>query len=312
MRKRLPPLNALRTFEAAARNGSFKAAADELCVSHSAISHQIKQLERYLGVELFLRKSRRVELTAVGAGYYPLIRTAFDEIIEGTDQILAPEAPGILSVQVYSTFAIRWLIPRLRRFHTAHPDVQVRLHTSQDDVDFQQEDVDVCVMIGTRSDADVHYDFLFSARMFPVCSPALLEGGPFEHVSDLSQHTILQVYPSAEDWHVWLAENDVQGVDPDSGLQLDSYELAMHTAVQGVGVALGMEPFVDAELDAGLLVEPFPNRRVYPRGDYYLACREQRSNNKRIKAFRSWLLAEMSNDDQIPKLRRKSEGAYSG
>ncbi len=184
-------------------------------------------------VELFLGKSRRVELTAIGAGYYPLIRTAFDEITAGTDQILAPEAPGILTVQVYSTFAIRWLIPRLGRFQSAHPEVQVRLHTSQDDVDFQHEDVDVCVMIGTRADPDVHYDFLFAARMFPVCSPGLLADGPFEDVGDLAQHTILQVYPSAEDWHVWLAENKVLGVDPDSGLQLDSYELAMRTAMQG-------------------------------------------------------------------------------
>ncbi|MCH8303252.1 MAG: LysR family transcriptional regulator, partial [Proteobacteria bacterium] len=113
MRKRLPPLNALRTFEAAARNGSFKHAAEELCVSHSAVSHQIKQLEQYLGVELFIRKARSVEISKLGRAYYPVLRGAFDRIAAGTERIFKPDIPGILTVQAYSTFAIRWLIPRL-------------------------------------------------------------------------------------------------------------------------------------------------------------------------------------------------------
>ena len=116
MRKRLPPLNALRTFEAAARNGSFKHAAEELCVSHSAVSHQIKQLEEHLGVELFVRKARSVELSKPGRDYYPVLRGAFDRIAEGTERIFKPDVPGILTVQGYSTFAIRWLIPRLSGF----------------------------------------------------------------------------------------------------------------------------------------------------------------------------------------------------
>ncbi len=297
MRKRLPPLNALRTFEAAARNGSFKHAAEELCVSHSAISHQIKQLERHLGVELFSRKSRTVELTKAGRAYYPVLRGAFDRIAEGTERIFKPNEAGILTVQAYSTFAIRWLIPRLPGFRALHPDIRVRLHTSQWDVDFEHDDVDVCVMIGNRTRDDLHYDYLFSSQVFPVCSPAFLDAQPaLEKPEDLAAQTILQVYPSERDWWVWMEENNVQGVDPDSGLQFDSYDMALNTAMQGLGVALGMEPFVNRDLDAGLLVELFPDVRVYTRGDWFLACRKERTETDKVVSFRAWLLQEIHRD----------------
>jgi LysR family glycine cleavage system transcriptional activator len=304
MRKRLPPLNALRTFEAAARHGSFRAAGDELCVSHSAISHQIKKLEQYLGVELFLRVAKGVELSKAGSEYYPTIRSAFDRISDGTELILSPRAPGIVTVQVYSTFAIRWLIPRMPEFQARHPHVMVRLHTSQSDVNFEHEDVDMCVMIGTPSHTDLHYDHLFTCRVFPVCSPALLEGNNrLEEPQDLSAHTIIQVYPSEQDWWVWLEENQVHDVNPNSGLQFDSYDLAYNTAVQGLGVALGMEPFVNRELEAGTLLEPFPGRRVFPHGDWYLACRSDKADNKEIRTFRDWLLQEIRKDETMPESR---------
>ena len=201
MRKKIPPLTALRSFEAAARHCSFRDAAEELCVSHSAISHQIKQLESHLGVELFTRKSRAVELTKLGRLYYPILREAFDRIAEGTELVTAPHSASILTVQMYSTFAIRWLIPRLPGFNKAHPEIQVRLNTSQADVDFQQDDVDLCVMIGEPSSAALHYDHLFDSLMFPVGSPALLSGDPpLGSPGDLGSATILQVYPSRKDW----------------------------------------------------------------------------------------------------------------
>lgn len=311
MRKRLPPLNALRTFEAAARNGSFKHAAEELCVSHSAISHQIKQLERRLGVELFSRKSRAVELTKAGRAYYPVLRGAFDRIAEGTERIFKPNEPGILTVQSYSTFAIRWLIPRLPGFRALRPDIQVRLHTSQSDVDFEHDDVDVCVMIGNRAHNGVQYDYLFSSQVFPVCSPALLDRKPaLNKPEDLATQTILQVYPSEKDWWVWLEENDVQGIDPDSGLQFDSYDMALNTAMQGLGVALGIEPFVNRDLEAGLLLEAFPGMRVYTRGDWFMACRNERAETDKVASFRAWLLQEIRRDPAMldrGDLRRSSQ-----
>ncbi len=308
MRKRLPPLNALRTFEAAARNGSFKHAAEELCVSHSAVSHQIKQLERHLGVELFIRKARSVELTRHGRDYYPVLRGAFDRIAEGTDRIFKPDIPGILTVQAYSTFAIRWLIPRLPGFGDTHPEIRVRLHTSQWDVDFEHEDVDVCILIGDGSRNDLHYDFLFSSQIFPVCSPSLLQDGrPFGAPEELARHTLLQVYPSEKDWWTWLEKNGIEGIDPDSGLQFDSYDMALTTAMQGHGIALGMEPFVDHDLKAGLLVEPLPGRRVFTRGDWNLVCRKEKANADKVTKFRAWMLSEIQRDSSMQKRRDRED-----
>lgn len=305
MRKRLPPLNALRTFEAAARHRSFKGASNELCVSHSAVSHQIKKLEQYLGVELFLRVAKGVELSRAGRDYYPTIRAAFDRISDGTEMILSLKAPGIVTVQVYSTFAIRWLIPRMPDFQARFPDVMVRLYTSQSDVNFEHEDVDLCVMIGTPSHADLHYDYLFSSRIFPVCSPALLNGDTrLDNPQDLARHTIIQVYPSEQDWSVWLEEKHVHDVDPNAGLQFDSYDLALNTAAQGLGVALGMEPFVNRDLESGLLVEPFSEQRVFTHGDWYLACLSDKADNEEICTFREWLLQEVKEDKAMPQSRQ--------
>jgi len=306
MRKRLPPLNALRTFEAAARHGSFKHAAEELCVSHSAVSHQIKQLERHLGVELFVRKARSVELSKLGRAYYPVLRGAFDRIAEGTERIFKPDIPGILTVQAYSTFAIRWLIPRLPGFGDRHPEIRVRLHTSQWDVDFEHEDIDSCILIGDGTRSDLHYDFLFSSQIFPVCSPSLLkDGNPFDAPEELARHTLLQVYPSEKDWWTWLEKNGIEGVDPDSGLQFDSYDMALNTAMQGHGIALGMEPFVNHDLEAGLLVDPFPGRHVFARGDWYLACRKENANMDKVVKFRAWMLEEICKDPSTQGRREK-------
>jgi LysR family transcriptional regulator, glycine cleavage system transcriptional activator len=300
----MPPLTALRSFEAAARHGSFRDAAEELCVSHSAISHQIKLLENTLDVELFTRKSRAVELTKLGKTYYPVLRDAFDKIAEGTELLLAPQSPGVLTIQLYSTFAIRWLIPRLTKFYAAHPNIQVRLNTSQADVDFEHEDVDMCVMLGARSSVDLHYDYLFTSDLFPVASPGLIEEKGLKTLDDLKGEKILQVYPSEKDWYVWLDDVGVSGVDPQTGLQFDSYDHALMTAMQGLGVALGMQPYVERDLASGLLVELFPEQRVQAIGEWYLVCRQERTDNKKLVAFREWLLSEVQADEDLLKCRR--------
>lgn len=297
MRKNAIPLNALRAFEAAARNKSFKKAADELFVSHSAISHQVRRLEEYLSVDLFHRVSRGVELTRAGRTFYPSLHDAFRLIDEGTDLVLAPRNDGPLTLQVYSTFAVRWLIPRLTAFNRAHPDVLVRLHTSQSDVNFEHEDVDLCVMVGVADAPGVHYDFLFNTELFPVCSPELMAGRQLEAPQDLARQNLIQVYPSGRDWYHWLDRFDVEDVDPQQGLQVDSYDLAFNTASQGLGVALGMRPFVDRELRSGALVEAFPGHRVTAPGAWYLACREEQREDDRVVAFRTWLLQEVDRHD---------------
>jgi LysR family glycine cleavage system transcriptional activator len=300
MRKKLPPLTALRSFEAAARHGSFRHAAEELCVSHSAVSHQIKLLEENLGVALFVRKSRSVELSKLGSIYYPILRDAFDLIAQGAERLRSPQSSAVLTVQLYSTFALRWLIPRLSSFYKNYPGVQVRLNTSQKDVDFEQEDVDLCVMIGQRVSEKLHYDYLFSSELFPVASPSLIAGKtPLKRIEDLRRHTVLQVYPSKKDWHMWLDSVNLADIDLDAGLQFDSYDHALSTATQGLGVALGMQPYVSRDISAGLLVELFPGQRTNAAGEWYLVCRRERADNKNIAIFRRWLLDAINDDASL-------------
>ncbi|GMG86149.1 transcriptional regulator GcvA [Biformimicrobium ophioploci] len=299
MAKKIPPLNALRSFEAAARHCSFRDAADELCVSHSAISHQVKLLERYLGLELFLRKARSVELTRSGKLYYPILREAFEKISEGTESLLAPRRPKVLTLQLYSTFAIRWMIPRLSDFQRAHPDVSVRLTMSQIDVDFDHGEVDACIRVGRSGGKNLDHLLLFSNQLFPVCSPRTLEQHRLEKPEDLAQAPILQVYPSEEDWPAWLEGSGVQGVQPTAGLQFDSYDHALSAAMQGVGVALAMQPFVSRELSSGLLVEPFPAHRVDNPNRWYFVTRKDKAQQPKIQKFRDWLQSAIEADPDI-------------
>jgi LysR family transcriptional regulator, glycine cleavage system transcriptional activator len=303
LRRPLPPLNALRAFEVAARHGSFRAAGDELCVSHSAISHQVKQLEEYLRLELFDRKSRSVELTKAGRALYPVLRETFDRIADCTDALVTPRLQDVLTVRLYSTLSVRWLIPRLPRFQATHPKIRFRLNSSQLDVDFEREDVDASVMIGQKTNDALHYTYLFATEVFPVCSPALRDAQiPLLNPSDLRGQTILQVYPSRRDWLYWLENVGVSNVDPDSGLIFDSYDHALSAAREGVGIALGMQPYVARDLAAGILVEAFPSLRIRFDSDWYFVCRKERCKEPKIAAFRTWLQQEIAADPDIVDL----------
>jgi LysR family glycine cleavage system transcriptional activator len=304
LRKKIPPLNSLRSFEAAARHGSFRNAADELCVSVSAISHQIKQLEHTLNIDLFIRKTRAVELTKIGKQYYPILRDAFDKLAEGTDLILKPTRSDVLTIQLYSTLAMRWLIPRLPDFQKKHPQISVRLNTCQLDVDFEQSDVDACVMIGNRTANALHYSYLFSSDVFPVCSPNLLkEKDRLERPEQLSDYTLLQVYPSDRDWYIWLDDVGCSTVDPESGLQFDSYDHSISTALQGMGIALGMQPYVGKELSSGMLIEPFPGMRVKHHSEWYFVYRQEKFEQKKIQLFERWLIEQIETDPELAESR---------
>lgn len=299
-RRKLPPLNALRAFEAAARHLSFKTAAEELSVSQSAVSHQVKALENHLGTTLFQRKIRKVELTRKGKLLYPILRNALDSIWDGTQLILEESGVSVLNLHVYSTFTIRWLLPRLPRFQESHPNVQVRLHTSQADVNFSRDDIDAAIMVGQPTDSELHYDYLFDCELFPVCSPSFLEKyGPINTPEDLADHPILQVYPSSGDWLVWLEGNEVHGVSPNSGLQLESYDVALSSATQGIGVALAQQPYLSDEIEKGELIEIFPTLRLRNINRWYLACRREKRDAQKLEALYSWLKSEIHSDPNL-------------
>ncbi|MEM1188672.1 MAG: transcriptional regulator GcvA [Pseudomonadota bacterium] len=301
-RRRLPSLNALRAFEAAARHMSFKDAAEELNVSQSAVSHQVKALEDTLGFPLFTRGVRSIELTRRGRLYFPVVRSAFDALAEGTDLLLSRQSAQSLTLQVYATFTIRWLLPRLARFHAEHPDLEIRLTTAQSDPNFARDDVDAAIIVAAEPPPKLAREYLFSAELFPVCSPGFRQRvGEKSTPGELNSRQLLQVYPSAEDWRVWLAAQNLPELDPEQGLQLESYDVAIGSAVAGMGVALGQQPYVSRDLAAGTLVEMFPGCRVANPRSWYLVWRRENESDEKTLHFLRWMLAEIEADDDLPR-----------
>ena len=300
--RRLPPLNALRAFEAAARHLSFTRAAEELSVTQAAISHQVRKLEERLGTRLFERHGRGLELTDTGGMYLPFLRQAFDIIADGTNLIISQDTHGPLSVTMLATFAVRWFIPRLREFHRLHPDVEVRMVTTDRMVDFFREDIDCGIRYGTGSWPGLDTVKLFEDRYVAVCSPELLAGEqPLAAPADLRHHTLLHEHDD-EDWRYWLAALHVEGVDSAGGLTFDSSDLALEAAAAGLGVALGSRIVVQGDVDDGRLVMPFGDLTdedlsywfVYPRGS---------ARKPNLSAFRDWLIEEARQaDDAIHRL----------
>ena len=304
-RSRLPPLTAVRAFEAAARHLSFKDAATELCVSQSAVSHQIRSLEEFLGLRLFQRKPRSLELTPKGMIYYPTLSAALDNIAEVTTAIRSEAGMRKLKLHVYSTFTIRWLLPRLHDFYASYPDIEVQLYTAQNDINFLTSELHASIMITDDLDIHVHYEPLFKPELFPVCSPNYYDTHR-EQLSNcgLLKLDILNVFLSPDDWPTWLDSNGYSDIDPSSGLQFESYEVALASAAQGMGVAMGQQPYLEDDLVKGSLVELFPERRIANPKMWYLACRKGDEAHERIACFSSWLKTQIDADAALmsPKM----------
>ncbi len=301
MHTRLPPLNALRTFDAAARAGSFRGAAEALHVTQSAVSHQIKFLEDSLGVHLFTRTARGIELSQAGEAFHRHVRTAFDAIDQGMRALNRLTRPDELTIQTYSTVAVRWLMPRIASFQKRCPGVVIRLTTAQDDPDLTDDTCDVALLIGKPPAVRVRTTYLFTPRLYPVCTPRLAE--TLRVPADLAGQAILQVHPSRGDWQVWLGAVGLTAIDPDAGLRFDSYDHALRMAARGHGVALGMEPYAAEEFAAGVLVRPFPEHDVKPDFHWYIASPETRAEAPHVRAFHAWMREQVENDQALAGLR---------
>lgn len=299
MSRRLPPLNALRAFEAAARHLSFRKAAEELNVTPAAVSHQIKGLEDHVGVALFRRMTRALLLTDAGQAALPLLREGFDKLAEAAARIAAHESADVLTVSVGPSFASKWLVPRLDRFRAAHPQIDVRLDANDELVDFRQDGVDVAVRYGSGAYPGLRADLLFGELVVPVCSPALLSGAhPIRTPDDLRHHTLLHLDWRMEDtaapnWRMWLLAAGIKGIDPTRGPRFNIESMAVQAAVEGHGVALADSVLVQDDLAAGRLVTPFELSLPGPtRFCYFLVSPEATAGQPKIAAFREWILAE--------------------
>jgi LysR family glycine cleavage system transcriptional activator len=282
----------MRAFEAAARSLSFKRAADELAITPSAVGHQVKALEDFLGVQLFLRRSNGLILTHIGQVYLSGLRKAFDQLAAATSEVLEESTQGPLTINLYSSLAQLWLMPRLGSLRRAHPQLEVCLISSVETFEFSSDEIDLVIRYGRGDWPNVRCDYLLAEEIFPVCSPAYLaRSGPLKHPSDLAHHPLIQYYAQPDEWHEWLSIAKAEGVDPSHGLRLDSRALTQQAALDGLGVAIARRPFVNDDLAAGRLAAPF-DVKLQSDCAYYLVCPQIRAKRPNIVAFREWILAE--------------------
>ncbi len=314
MTHRLPPLNALRAFEAAARHLSFNKAALELHVTQAAISHQIKALEHYLEVQLFRRLNRSLQLTEEAQVCLPKLREGFDCLAEAVEDVRAQNKRGRLTVSVAPSFAAKWLVPRLHRFAAAHPDIDMWISASMElidkqnphnmkPLDFRKGNVDVAIRFGWGKYPGFRADKLLEVSMIPMCSPRLLEGKhPLRKPEDLRHHTLLhddtldydELWPG---WSMWLNYAGVTGVDASHGQHFSHAVLALEAAIEEQGVVLSLRNLAAADLMAGRLVTPFP-LSISLNFAYYVVCPTATADRPKIAVFREWLLEEAHQDER--------------
>ena len=301
MPRRLPPLNSLRAFEAAARHLSFARAAEELYLTPSAISHQIKSLEEQVGTKLFERRGRNVGLTDAGGRYYPALRQAFDRMHEATEELKQSDRFGALTVNVLPTFAIRWLLPQLNEFQERHPEIEVRITTNVRNIDFLQTEADAAVRFGNGDWPGLESRLLMTEEIVPVCSPTLLEKGPgLKLPADLKHYSLLHDINRPDTWRAWLNAVGEKSIDPERGLKLETTNLAVQGALQGLGIVCANPYMVSRELESGQLIEPFEYHLAVANG-YYLVYPKGREDRPRLKAFETWLteMAARLNEEVI-------------
>ena len=295
MARRLPSLNALKAFEAAARHESFTRAAAELNVTQGAVSHQVKALEAELGLKLFNRQPQRLVISEVGRDYLVVVRDAFDRIAAGTDHLLQRQNAGVLTVSTSPNFASKWLVHRLGRFAELHPTIDLRVSATLHHVDFAREDVDVAVRHGEGTAPGLHITRLYTEELVPVCSPGLLRGRhPLRKPADLVHHTLLHL-DHRQDWSKWLDAASVTGADLSRGPVLNQASMCIDAAVDGQGVALARTGLAAWDLIAGRLVRPFSLALPVPYA-YWIVCPKATAKLPKIVTFRDWLLAEAADD----------------
>ena len=295
--RRLPPLNALRAFEAAARHLSFTKAADELHVTPAAVSHQVKALEAHAGVRLFRRLNNGLALTEAAGKYLPLLTEGFDRLVEAGRHLSGDDGSRVTTVSVLHSVATKWLAPRLARFRRIHPQIDLRIDATDRKVDLLRDGIDLAIRYGAGDSSGHHLEELFTDHVFPVCSPRLVAGPkPLEAPGDLRHHTLLHTdwaerHGGSPDWRAWLKTAGVTDIDAARGPRFTLSSMTIEAAIDGQGVALGQWLFAADDIAAGRLVRPF-DLSLPLEAAYYLVVPQTAKEDPAAETFRQWIVDE--------------------
>jgi LysR family transcriptional regulator, glycine cleavage system transcriptional activator len=290
--KSLPSLNALRAFAAVGRHLNLAAAAAELHVTPSALSHQIRTLEERLGTRLFEREARGLALTEAGRTILPGVLDGFATLAQSLRLLEPAPDDNTLHVSMLSTFAMRWFIPRLVRFQQAHPEIEVRIATSVELVDFEHGDFDCAIRSGGGQWLGLTAERLFAETFTPVCSPQLATPeSPLAEPADLAHHTLLHAKLRPDDWHMWLHAAGMPDLAPKGERTFETRNFAIQAAIDGLGVAIVDPSLVTEELHSGRLIQPFA-RTLASDNAYYLVYPRQLKLPRKLQLFRDWLMTE--------------------
>ena len=301
--RRLPPLNSLRAFEAAARHHSLSRAAQELAVTHGAVSRQVAKLEEFLNAKLFERKHQQVILTKKGAAYAASLQVLFDQIQEATvANFDAHSERGLLRIGVLPTFAMRLLVPRLARFKQRFPDLQLQVDTySSPRPNDPDVDVDIAVWIGHGDWPNLVCEPLFYEELVPVGSPALIAGHSLRTADDLAPFLLLHALRRPDDWKLWLEAAGATKVDPQSGLRLEYSGLVYQGAVDGLGIAMAQTMFIHDDVNNGRLM-PLFDKKLRTGQAYYIVYSEASAGQPKVQNFANWLKGEVAELQRRPAL----------
>ena len=299
---RLPPLNALRAFEVAARHLSFAKASEELNVTPAAVSQQIKKLEEHLQVQLFGRKNRGLTLSEDAMLILPGIKDGFDKMTSSVQSLQRRKEHGFITVSATPSFASKWLVPRLDRWVAEHPETDVRISASLDLVDFEKTGIDLAIRFGAGTYAGLTSTFLMKESFVVVCSPILVRGdNALEIPADLKNHTLLHVLgPNpqyGEDWRNWLQAAGVGDIDSERGLYFDDTAAGVASAIGGQGVLLARRAIIEEDVLRGLLVMPF-DLDIPVEFSWYLVSPKTGQQSPSVNAFKQWLLTEAGQADR--------------
>jgi LysR family transcriptional regulator, glycine cleavage system transcriptional activator len=299
--RQLPPLKALKGFEAATRLQSIRDAADELCLTHPAVSHQVQLIEDALGVELFAQQGRHIISTEEGRVLYPYVRAAFESLIEGVEAVHRNSLDKPLRVQTYVTASIRWLAKRVPQFLQENPKVKLTLSTCAIEWEFDAVHADVglvyCEVVPDST--KYHWVPLFEYSLFPVCSPALAATlGGESNAGDLLKLPLVAINSEVRNWQTWFASAGVEFDRSSPFMAVDTLAVALEMALDGTAIALVNGPFVDQDLVSGRLVKPVDHRAICP-GEWGLICRKDMKENVRVRTFMDWVAAHAASAEAV-------------